>query len=231
MDAIILAGGLGTRLRDTIGELPKPMALVDGTPFLEFLLVELSRQGVTRAVLSVGYRHDLIQRHFGSAFASMTIDYAVETEPLGTGGAILRSLAFIEGGPCFVLNGDTFVVVDLAAMRALHLSRNARITMAAMEVEDVGRFGALAVDGDIVRAFVEKGATGPGLINAGVYLIERDVFDAGPLPERFSFETDFMRPHLEVLSPIAFRAAGPFIDIGVPDDYQAASSFFQRLAR
>jgi D-glycero-alpha-D-manno-heptose 1-phosphate guanylyltransferase len=226
MQAIVLAGGLGTRLRAAIGDVPKPMAPVNGVPFLEYLLSALARQGVHRVVLSVGYLHEVIERHFGSRFGAMAVDYAIENEPLGTGGAIRCALRVADKGPCFVLNGDTFVGIDLVAMKAAHTGA---LTIGVFDVDDVGRYGALAIDDGVVRGFVEKGAKGPGAINAGVYLLGDDLFDRWPLPARFSFENDFLMPHVGELAPRVFRATGPFLDIGVPDDYRAAASFFERL--
>jgi D-glycero-alpha-D-manno-heptose 1-phosphate guanylyltransferase len=231
MEAIVLAGGLGTRLRGAIGELPKAMAPVAGVPFLDYLLEAIAGRGIARVVLSVGYRHAAIVDHIGRRFASMPIDYVVEEEPLGTGGAIRRALEAVTGDDCFVLNGDTFVDVDLTAMRAHHARAGARLSIAVVAVDDVGRFGSLRIVDSRVTGFVEKGAKGPGTINAGVYLMARDLFDRADLPMRFSFETDFLAARIGALAPLAFDAAGPFIDIGVPDDYRAAPAFFAAIAK
>ena len=231
MEAIVLAGGLGTRLRDSIGELPKAMAPIDGVPFLNYLLDAIADRGVTRVILSVGYRHESIVEHVGRRFASMTIDYVVEDEPLGTGGAIRRSLHAVTDDHCFVLNGDTFIDVDLTAMRASHASACARLSIAVIPVDDVGRFGALRIVEGRVTGFVEKGASGAGTINAGIYLVSRALLDDADLPQRFSFETDFLAPRIVELAPLAFEANGPFIDIGVPADYRAAPAFFAALSR
>lgn len=231
MEAIVLAGGLGTRLRGVIGDLPKPMAPVDGKPFLEYVLEALVREGITRVVLSVGYRHEAIRDRFGDAFGSLTLAYVVEDTPLGTGGAIRRSMKATTGDVSFVLNGDTFVDVDLGGMQAAHRAQRARVSMAVKHVDDVGRFGSLRIVDGIVTGFIEKGANGPGDINAGVYLLPNDLFDGHDLPDRFSFENDFLGPFIDDLAPRACRARGPFIDIGVPDDYASAGAFFAALSR
>jgi D-glycero-alpha-D-manno-heptose 1-phosphate guanylyltransferase len=229
MQAIILAGGLGTRLRGVIGDLPKPMALVGGHPFLHHLLTALSAAGFRSVVLSVGHRHEVIVEYFGAAFAGLSIEYSVESIPLGTGGAIRQSLGRARPGPCFVLNGDTMVEVDYAAMFNAHTTRGARLTMAACRLDEVGRFGALAIDDGVVTAFLEKGAVGAGYINAGVYLTDASLFDGYALPERFSFETDFLARHLATIRPRAFETQGRFLDIGIPQDYQRAEAFFEKM--
>jgi len=230
MQAIILAGGLGTRLRGVIGDLPKPMARVGGHPFLHHLLHMLSAAGFRNVVLSVGYRHEAIVDHFGTAFEGLSIAYSVESTPLGTGGAIRQSLGGARPGPCFVLNGDTLVDVDYEAMREAHASPDATLTMAVCRLDEVGRFGALSIDDGIVTGFLEKGATGAGFINAGVYLTDTGLFDGYTLPERFSFETDFLTPHLASIRPRAFETHGRFLDIGIPEDYRRAEAFFEEMA-
>jgi len=231
MEAIVLAGGLGTRLRGEIGDVPKPMAPVEGKPFLEYVFEALIREGVGRAVLSVGYRHEVIRDRFGDAFGALSLAYVIEETPLGTGGAIRRSLDATTANVSFVLNGDTFVDVDLEGMQARHRANGALVSMAVKHVDDVGRFGSLRIVNDVVTGFIEKGASGPGDINAGVYLLPKNVFDAHDLPERFSFENEFLQPFIGEIAPRAFRARGPFIDIGVPDDYRSAAAFFKALSR
>ena len=229
MQAIILAGGLGTRLRSVIGDAPKPMAPVGDKPFLEHLMGVLADAGFTHVILSVGYRSGQIVDHFGDRFAAISIDYAVEATPLGTGGAIRAGLARARPGPCFVLNGDTYVDVDYRTMQATHVAARSRISMAVCAVADVGRFGALQIDAGIVTAMREKGETGPGSINAGVYLVDDTLFDESRLPDRFSFESDFLSPGINALKPRAFEAGGTFLDIGIPEDYAKADALFARI--
>ena len=230
MQAIVLAGGLGTRLRGVIGDLPKPMAPVGGLPFLHRLLADLAQRGFTDVVLSVGHLHEKIVDYFGDRFAGLSVRYAIEASPLGTGGAIRQALDQAASGPCFVLNGDTYASVDFPAMRAAHTASGATLTMAVCDLPDIGRFGALTIDDGVVTSFREKGDRGPGSINAGVYLLDRAIFAGYPTGERFSFESDFLAPHLATLRPRAFRTAGAFIDIGIPEDYERAAAFFERLS-
>ncbi|MGC3996245.1 MAG: nucleotidyltransferase family protein [Anaeromyxobacter sp.] len=222
LQAVVLAGGLGTRLRAAVGEVPKVLAPVAGRPFLEHVLADLDRQGFERVVLAVGWRRELVRGHFGDRFRGLSVAYSEEIEPLGTGGAVRQAVALAGPGPCFALNGDTWLDLDYPAMLAAHRAAGARVSMAVREVPDVGRFGALDLAGGRVTRFREKGGTGPGFINAGVYLLEAGVFEGLGLPAAFSIEKDLLQPQLAALAPLAWVASGRFIDIGVPDDYRAA---------
>lgn len=224
LQAVVLAGGLGTRLRATVGDVPKVLAPVAGRPFLEHVLADLDRQGFRRVVLAVGYRREVIRARLGAAFGRLALAYSEETEPLGTGGAVRRAQGLAASGPCFLLNGDTWLDLDYPAMLAAHVRSGAKVSMAVREVPDVGRFGALELTRGRVTRFREKGAAGPGVINAGVYLLDGDVFAGFDLPEAFSLEKDFLQPHLGALAPLAFQATGRFIDIGVAEDYQRAQT-------
>ena len=222
LQAVILAGGLGTRLRSVVGETPKAMAQVAGRPFLEHLLADLEAQGVRRVVLAVGYRREVIRAHFGEAFRGVALAYSEEEEPLGTGGAVRRALRLAGPGPCVVLNGDTWLDLDYPAMARAHLDAAAALTIAVRAVPDVARCGALEVEGGRVRAFREKGPSGPGFVNAGVYVLSAALFDGLALPDAFSLERDVFAPHVRELAPLAFVASGRFIDIGVPEDFERA---------
>ncbi len=225
MQAIILAGGFGTRLRSVIADLPKPLAPIHDKPFLAYLLHYLKSQGVTHIVLSVHFMGEKIQDYFKSTFEGLKIDYAIEKEPLGTGGAILHSLNFIDPQkPVFVLNGDTFLKCDYKKMLQAH--GNSQLTMALRPVPDVSRYGYVIVKNDQVVSFQEKGIQQPGLINAGVYLLQAGLFKEYHLPEVFSFETDFLFKHINELHPRAFIVDDYFIDIGVPEDYEKARQDF-----
>lgn len=226
-EAIILAGGLGTRLRPTIGDLPKPMAAVAGRPFLSYLLDYLESQGIRRVILSVGYRFEVITSFFGHQYGSIRITYAVEDEPLGTGGAIANALAFAESPSVFVLNGDTFLKLDYCAMARLAVddaSQSFRLAVALREVEDTGRYGRAILSGRHVQGFESLGTKEPGLINAGVYLMSTRLFADFPVPRRFSFEREFIETHVAEVRPLAFPCNAPFIDIGVPEALASAQT-------
>lgn len=221
-EAVVLAGGMGTRLRPVVSDLPKPLAAVAGRPFLSHLLDFLESQGVRRVVLSVGYRGDLIVKAIGTRHGGIEVAFCSESEPLGTGGAIRLSLDSIRGSDCFVVNGDTLLKLDFAEMATLHRGASSKVTIAVRKVADSGRYGRVEVSGGRIRALKEKGADGGGLINGGVYLVRRDLFSGLELPVRFSFEADFLPGRLEELRPVAFETAGYFIDIGIPEDYRRA---------
>lgn len=223
MRAVILAGGLGTRLRAAVPDQPKCLAPVAGRPFIDLVLERLATHGVAETVLAVGYLHEAVVAHVGDRWGTMRVHYAVETHPLGTGGAIRNALARLAPGPTLVLNGDTWLELDYAAMMAAHVSAGARVSIAVIGIDDTARFGAVHLDhAGRVTGFSEKGRTGAGLINGGAYVVQSDLFDAFLLPEAFSFETDFLRPFLDVLRPLAFETRGAFIDIGVPESWQEA---------
>ncbi len=230
MKAIILAGGLGTRLSSVVSDLPKPMAPIGGRPFLAILLDELIAAGFTATTLAVGHRHEAIRDYFGNDYRSLRLGYSVETAPLGTGGAIRLALEKIAVPQVFVINGDTYLGLDYKAMLAAHLKKNSTLTMAVRKVPDVSRYGALDVDQNHIRGFFEKGHSGPGVINGGVYLLSRDLFEGYTLPHVFSFETDLLMPYVKEISPLAFTAVSTFIDIGVPEDYARAQKLLVPLS-
>lgn len=227
MEAIVLAGGLGTRLRAEVPDLPKPMAPVAGRPFLEHVLDRLGAQGVTRVILSVGYRADVIIDHFGEAYRGISLLYAHEAEPLGTGGAIRFALSFATAERVLVLNGDTYLNINYQSLFQECTAKCAALGIVVRLVPDAARYGHCEVaDGRLV-SFSEKGGSGPGLINAGVYCLARDVFaSSGELPSRFSFEQDFVAVRLQKLRPLGFSVEGYFIDIGVPEDFRKAQLDF-----
>ena len=224
MEAIVLAGGLGTRLASKLDGIPKAMAPVARRPFLEILLSQIRRAGCTRALLSVGHLHHVIQNHFGASFQGMRLDYVVENVPLGTGGAIARALTEAAEKNVLVMNGDTFLDADYAAMMRRHEAEGARMTMAITHQENIARYGGVVVEGKRVVGYEEKGRTGPGWINAGVYVLPGDLQWPPNLPERFSFEVDFLAKEAQRLTPAAFEVEGFFLDIGVPRDLDRAQT-------
>lgn len=221
MEAIVLAGGFGTRLKQVVPDLPKPMAPVAGRPFLEILLTTLSHKGIVRCVLSLGYMADTIRNHFGRSFQGIELLYEIESTPLGTGGAVRQSLPHCRSDHVFIFNGDTYLDVELAEIEALWTSRRTPIIV-AREVDDTSRFGRLVVDDGQVMNFAEKGQSGPGLINAGCYLLPTDALSAYPAGQPFSLETDYLSQAVTRHLFHVFASKGLFIDIGVPDDYRHA---------
>jgi D-glycero-alpha-D-manno-heptose 1-phosphate guanylyltransferase len=226
MEAIVLAGGLGTRLRGVVDDVPKPMAPVHGRPFLGFVLDQLVDAGFETVILAVGYRHEAIRTYFGENYRGLALLYSVESEPLGTGGAM--RLACVQATTCdvFVLNGDTYLELDFRAMQDAHARAKALLSLALCQVPDVARYGALEVSEGIVRGFREKGRSGPGWINGGIYVLGSELRDRFPSHGAFSFEQEVLAPQVESIRPLAFATSGLFIDIGIPEDYARVQEIF-----
>jgi D-glycero-alpha-D-manno-heptose 1-phosphate guanylyltransferase len=229
--AIILAGGLGTRLRSAVPDVPKPLAPIAGRPFLEYQMDYWIAEGIRRFVLSVGYRHELIERHFGRRYRDADIDYAVEPEPLGTGGGLLLAAGRMASpGPWLLLNGDTFFEVRLEALEAVHRTADADITLSLYRVENNGRYMGVELDAHGRVSRLKAPPTGESqLINGGVYLLGASVLaDLGCRPgERASLEDDLLGKAFAAGRRIwGCPVAGRFIDIGIPDDYRRAASVF-----
>lgn len=221
MEAIILAGGAGTRLRPVVPDLPKPLAPVAGRPFLEILLESLSRKKFRRAVLSTGYMADKISSYFGDHFERMELAYAVEQTPLGTGGAVRLGMTHCSGDHVFVFNGDTFLDLEASAVEA-HWQTHHFPIIVACHVNDTVRYGRLETGDGCVRAFLGKGVPGPGLINAGSYVLPKGILDVFAVGKPFSLEKDFLSEAVGGNRFDCFTTHGRFIDIGVPEDYARA---------
>jgi D-glycero-alpha-D-manno-heptose 1-phosphate guanylyltransferase len=228
MEAIVLAGGFGTRLRQVVPDLPKPMAPIAGRPFLEILLSTLARKGFTRIVLSLGFMSDKIIEHFGNSFKGMELLYEVEPLPLGTGGAIRAALARCLSDHVYIFNGDTYLDLEVDALERLWQSKHNPVIV-VREVADTARFGKVEMrDGQVV-AFREKGMSGPGLINAGCYILPQNLLDDFPSNKPFSIESEFFIESLQRIRFDGFITHGRFIDIGVPDDYALAQTVLAGL--
>jgi len=231
MEAIILAGGYGTRLRPAVADLPKSMANINGRPFLEFLLDRLILSGIEHVILSVGYMHELIVDHFKDVYKELRISYAIESEPLGTGGGIKMAMKLASSENVLVLNGDTLFLLDLNSFIDFHISRKSLFSLALREVESASRYGSVTINSDgRITGFAEKNSSeNAGLINAGIYLISRKYFVDYPLPETFSLEKDFIEKIYQENEIYGFPDSGYFIDIGIPEDYARAQTEFMRL--
>lgn len=222
-EAIVLAGGFGTRLRDLVPDLPKPMAPVGGVPFLEIVLRSLASKGFSRVVLSLGFLAEKISNHFGSQFAGMNLVYVVEDRPMGTGGAVRLAIVHCTQDHVFVMNGDTFLDFEAEAIED-RWRENHNVVIVAREVPDTSRYGRLLVQNGMVKGFTEKGVDGPGLINAGCYVFQKTGLDSFALNQPFSLEADFLTQAVQTNPVDVFVTKGHFIDIGVPDDYYRAQS-------
>lgn len=228
MEAIVLAGGFGTRLRAVVPDLPKPMAPVAGRPFLEILLTTLAAKGFTRVILSLGFMAEKVVSHFGREFRGMELVYEIETTPLNTGGAVRAAIGHCSSDHVYVFNGDTYLDLEVAELeRQWQATKEVQIVVRA--VEDTARFGRVDLVQSHIVAFREKGVAGPGLINAGCYVLPAVALDAFPLGQPFSLETEFLVPAVQTTSVGGFVTQGLFIDIGVPEDYDLAQSMLAEI--
>lgn len=223
MEAIVLAGGFGTRLKEVVPDLPKPMAPVAGRPFLEILLASLAQKGFSRVIMSLGHMADKVTAHFGDHFAGMELVYEIEQTPLGTGGAARHALAQCTTDHVFVFNGDTFLDLEANDVEA-HWQKYHAPIIVAREVPDTSRYGRLNIAHGRVLGIVEKGMAGPGLINAGCYVLPTDILKGFPLGKAFSLEVDFLAKAVGKHRFDLFVTKGHFIDIGVPEDYARAQT-------
>jgi D-glycero-alpha-D-manno-heptose 1-phosphate guanylyltransferase len=231
LEAIILAGGFGTRLQKMVNDLPKSMALINDKPFLEYLLNFLTGQGIQKVILSVGYKQEMIREHFKDHYKHLSIFYAIEEEPLGTGGGILNAMEQVEGESVFAMNGDSMFRIDLLAMQHLHQNTSADLTMALRYLDDTSRYGTVKIDSEKrVTGFHEKNEDSePGYINGGIYLINKNFLTALSLEKKFSIEKDCFEKCFKESRIFGYPAKGYFLDIGIPEDYMTAQDEFKRF--
>ncbi|WP_188248913.1 sugar phosphate nucleotidyltransferase [Stenotrophomonas maltophilia] len=228
-EVLILAGGLGTRLRAAVPDLPKPLAPVAGRPFLAYLLDRYEAAGIRRVILAIGYLGQHVEQAVGARWGAMDVVYSRESEPLGTGGAIAQAARLSSGNGLHVCNGDTYLEYEPAALESA--AEGLPIAIALASVPDVARYGAVDVEDGRVRRFREKGGGGPGLINAGSYFLTRQGLEALPVQDRYSFEQDVLEPWV-VRGCVGMMAeTSGFIDIGVPEDFARAQHLFARVQR
>lgn len=228
-DVIILAGGLGTRLQNLLPGIPKPMVPVNDQPFLKYLLDYVIKFKPSRIILPVGYRHEQISEFFGNKYEGTELLYSVEEFPLGTGGAILKSIQLTDSENVFILNGDTFFDVDLDLMEVQHINRQSDITIALKEMINFERYGSVSVQDNRITKFIEKQFVEKGQINAGTYLLNKQRFLGNSWPEKFSFEKEYLEKFVEKGIFAPFFADGYFIDIGIPEDYLKAQQDFKTI--
>lgn len=219
MEAIILAGGLGTRLREVVKEIPKPMAPVNKKPFLEYIIKYLKAQGIKKVVLAVGYKWEVIRNYFGTEYGGMTLEYSVEEEQLGTGGAIKQALEKCTVDNVFIINGDTYFNVDLKRMLQHHEEVKANLTIATKKMYEFERYGKIECKKGRIIKFEEKKFNIEGNINGGIYICERTLLEL--VQEiKFSFEKDIMESFVNQCYFSAFESEAYFMDIGIPEDYK-----------
>lgn len=226
--AFILAGGLGKRLRSVVSDRPKPMADVQGQPFLEILVRLLASKGVGKFVMLVGYKADSIEQYFNNRrFENLEIQFSHEAKRLGTGGAVKNAERFATD-PTLIVNGDTYLDVKIDELYKFHTSKNAQVTISTFRTFDVSRYGSVNVDQDgVVTKFHEKNSIPgkPGLINAGVSLVSRLFINGLPAKCKFSMETDIFPKIASGRKMFGLEQEGPFFDIGTPESYREFQDF------
>jgi D-glycero-alpha-D-manno-heptose 1-phosphate guanylyltransferase len=223
--AIVLAGGLGTRLQGVLPGIPKCMAPVQGKPFLTYVLDYLIHHHINKVILSVGYRNDQIINYFSFSYRSASIEYSIENEPLGTGGAVKLACSRSSKDTVIVINGDTYFTPDLKALEDAHTLAGADITIAVKQMPETGRYGLVKFnkEGRIIEFSEKDHASGKGWINGGIYLINRQIFETIP-QKRFSLENDVFKLACDRLHMHAFTTDAFFLDMGIPEDFERAQT-------
>lgn len=220
MEVIILAGGMGTRLKSVIDDVPKPMAPVGGKPFLEYIIHELALQGLNSIILSVGYKKEIIRSYFGNGSRlGVNIVYSVEEIPLGTGGAVREAMNIADSPHCLILNGDTFSQLDFLEMECFHVSNDCLATIGLMYKKNARRYGSVKINQRYeITDFQDKNKLEAGYVNCGAYIMDKEIINRMPT-NRFSLENELL-PKLIGSGVLGFITAGAFIDIGIPSAYR-----------
>ncbi|MDX2112115.1 MAG: sugar phosphate nucleotidyltransferase [Alphaproteobacteria bacterium] len=247
MQAIILAGGFGTRLKSVTGDIIKPMAPIAGRPFLAWLLDYMAEQGVREVLLCLHHKAEQVTQHFGSAYGGMTLRYLIEERALGTGGALMQAMKMLKPTqPVFAMNGDSLVRLNYRQMLMQHLASGRNITLATAPMPDCRRYSQLHIRDELVHGYELYGDEMAGDISVGFYVLSPDIFSdmyddqtetiayktrQGFAESSLSFERDFLAPNVPHLLPAAFSQVDYFIDIGVPQDYARAQLEVPNLLR
>ncbi len=227
--AIILAGGLGTRLRSAVPDLPKCMAPVAGKPFIAHVIDFCIEEGVTNFILSLGYKSEVIINYVSFQYPQLNVDYAIEEEPLGTGGGIQLACRKSKETSVLVLNGDTLFRVNLQQLSYFHFSNNAECTLALKSMTDFNRYGVVELNSNSsISSFKEKQFYKKGNINGGVYIINKDDLLRKQLPSKFSFEKDYLEKYYTEKRMFGLVLDEYFIDIGIPEDFERANNELAR---
>lgn len=227
INAVILAGGLGTRLRSAISDRPKVLAEISGRPFLAYLLDQISSSGIRKVVISTGYMAEKVQKCFGKTYKSLRLLYSRENEPLGTGGALRLALPSFSSDIVLVMNGDSYIDADLGVCVDWFFQKGQEAAILLTKVADTARYARVTVDqNENITAFDEK-VTSPGAawINAGIYLMKKSLISSIPAGRPYSLERELF-PSLVGRKLCGFCCSARFIDIGTPESYAAAEDFF-----
>ena len=222
-EAIILAGGLGTRLRSAVPDVPKCMAEVNGKPFLSYVINFLQSEGITSFIFSLGYKSEVITTFLEREFPSLSFKSIIEDEPLGTGGAIKKALAAAKNEHVLIANGDTLFKIDVELLAGIQSISGAWCTLSLKPMQNFDRYGVVEIDEcSMINSFKEKKLYKSGLINGGIYAINKNKFLKENLPEKFSFESDYLEKFYKTRRMFGVVQDKYFIDIGIRDDYYRA---------
>ncbi len=228
-EAIILAGGLGTRLRSAVPDLPKCMAPVAERPFIWFLMRYLKKQGIESFIFSLGYKNELIKEYLEKTFPGTMFTFVIEDEPLGTGGAIKLACDVALEPDVIIFNGDTLFETDIQKIAAFHLQHHATCTLSLKPMHDFDRYGVVEINKEnYIQSFKEKKYYKSALINGGVYALNVAQFAELSLPEKFSFEKDFLEKYFASHTMMGLIQDQYFIDIGIPEDLEKANHEFPK---
>ena len=226
-ECIILAGGLGTRLREAVPGLPKCMAPVAGRPFMYYVINYLLEQKVQHFIFSLGYMHDVIQEYINDEFPLLDLQYSIEDEPLGTGGAIKLACKKTSTDNILMLNGDTMYKIHVNKLLTFHTEYDAACTIALKPMHDFDRYGVVEINQqNYIQSFKEKQFYRSGLINGGAYALNMASFLSLSLPEKFSFEKDYLEKFHSQQNMMGLIQDEYFIDIGITEDYKKANVEF-----
>ena len=233
MEAIILAGGLGTRLKSVVSDVPKCMAPIQGIPFIHFIIAYLQQQGVQHFIFALGYKSDIVIEYVSKHYPNLHANFVVEKTALGTGGAILLAAQYAQNKDVLILNGDTLFNIKLAELFTTHLQSAAHFSVALKPMQHFERYGAVTLNANnSLQAFNEKQYCTNGLINAGVYILNIPTFLGLQWPLQFSFEKAYMEKYIGLHTMMGMAFNNYFIDIGIPTDYeQFATDYEHALAQ
>lgn len=227
-DVVILCGGMGTRLKAVVDDRPKPMAQIENRPFIDILIGHVSAFGFRRFILCTGYKTESIQEYYKNRKCNIEILISREQELLGTGGAVKNAQPLIGSDPFLVLNGDSFLDVDLCRFGQFHLAKKALLSIALINTMDTKTYGSIKIDstGRIVEFCEKKEKSQKGMINAGIYLFNHEVLSLMPDSGKFSLEYDFF-PKIVNREMYGYLTKGLFVDIGTPQRYAQAKQLLK----
>ena len=224
MEVIILAGGKGTRLSGVVSDVAKPMAPVNGKPFLYYLFKWLKQYPVEKVILSTGYMSESIEDYFGRSFDGIPVEYVREEKPLGTGGAIMFALRKTKSDNILIINGDTYFPINIINLFSFHVTNHNLVSIALKQMQNFSRYGSVECEKDTILKFNEKKFCSDGLINGGIYVINKQYLESKQISGAFSLETEILEKEAGTSHIKGLVFGDLFIDIGIPEDYHRAQT-------